>query len=169
MELYFLRHGLAGQHGDPKYSDDSLRPLTEEGRKKLQRASGGMRALKLTYDAILSSPYVRARQTAEIVAETYGMKLKDIYVTTNLLPPASAKKLLKEIYETFPKAGSVLLVGHEPHLTDMIAELLQSPRALAIDFKKGGLCNLTIAASTGAPVATLNWLLTPGQLGLIKE
>jgi phosphohistidine phosphatase len=162
MELYFLRHGLAGRNGDPQYKDDSLRPLTDEGRKKLQRAVRGMKALELAFDAVLSSPYVRARQTAEVAAE--GYKIKDIHLTKNLLPPATAKSLVQEINKLFPRAGRVLAVGHEPHMTAMMSELLQSPRPLAIDFKKGGLSCLTLIEGA----AVLNWILTPTHLSLLK-
>ncbi len=175
MELYFLRHAIAAQRGDGKYKDDSLRPLTDEGLEKMHRAGLGMQALGLKFDAILSSPYLRARQTAEIVAQVYKIKNKKIYFTDNLLPPASIKDLLREIGDRalFSKIKNralspiktVLLVGHEPHLSEMISSLLKSDKPLNIDFKKGGLCNLSISAGT----ATLNWLLTPTQLGLMAK
>ena len=167
MKLYFLRHGLAGQHGDPKYKNDSLRPLTADGRKNMHLEGLGMRALGLTFDAVLSSPYLRARQTAEIVAQAYKIKNKDIHFTDTLLPPASIEKLLQEVHACFPKSKDVLLVGHEPHLTQMISCLLKSNKPLAIDFKKGGLCCLSIDGASKN--ASLIWLLTPMQLTLIKE
>ncbi len=168
MELYFLRHGLAGQHGDPKYKDDSLRPLTNQGCEKMQRAACGMQALELNFDAILSSPYLRARQTAEIVAEAYKTNKKEIYLTDNLLPPAPIEKLLREIQASFPEANHVLLVGHEPHLTQLVSQLLKS-KPLSIDFKKGGLCCLSVENSSDGLVAVLNWLLTPSQLNLMSK
>jgi len=167
MELYFLRHGLAAQRGDPKYKDDSLRPLTAQGRKKIHRASLGMQALGLKFDAIFSSPYLRAKQTAEIVAQTYKVKNKRIYFTNNLLPPASIEELLQKVHACFPKSKNVLLVGHEPHLTEMISCLLKCSKPLVIDFKKGGICCLSIKQPLGNASATLNWLLTPTQLGLM--
>jgi phosphohistidine phosphatase len=134
-----------------------------------------MQALGLKFDIILSSPYVRARQTAEIVAQTYKIKNNSIHLTNNLLPPATVERLLQEIgdvslfsknRETSPI--NVLLVGHEPHLTEMISSLLKSKRALPIDFKKGGLCCLNIEESLDGVGATLNWLLTSTQLGLMS-
>lgn len=163
MKLYFLRHGPAGQYGDPKYKDDSLRPLTPEGREKMHCAGLGMRALELKFDVIASSPFLRARQTAEIVAQAYKMK-KKIHLTNNLLAPASIEELLQEIYTHFPKCEKVLLVGHEPHLTNMISSLLKSNKPLAIDFKKGGLCCLSLTQPKGHASAVLNWLLNPTQL-----
>jgi phosphohistidine phosphatase len=166
MELYFLRHGLAGQFGDPKYKDDSQRPLTAQGRKKMRRAAAGMQALGLKFDAILSSPYLRARQTAEIVAQGYKIKNKAIHYTENLLAPASIEELLREIHARFPRSKNVLSVGHEPHLTEMISSLLKSKKPLDIDFKKGGLCCLSVIYPLGNESAVLNWLLTPAQLHL---
>ncbi len=167
MEVYFLRHAIAAQRGNGKYKDDSLRPLTDEGREKMHRAGLGMHALGLEFDAILSSPYLRARQTAEIVAQAYKIKNKKIHFTDNLLPPASIESLLQEVLASFPKSKNVLFVGHEPHLSEMISHLLKSNKPLNIDFKKGGLCCLSINEAPGHPNAILNWLLTPTQLGLM--
>ena len=181
--LYFLRHGLAGQHGDPKYKDDSLRPLTAQGKKKMYRAALGMQALGLTFDAIFSSPYLRAKQTAEIVSEVYkfnpstslrsnakhqrSIKNKTIHFTENLIPPASIEELLHEVRARLPKSRNILFVGHEPHLTQMISQLLKSDTPLNIYLKKGGLCSLCITYPLGPDSAILNWLLTPAQLGLM--
>lgn len=155
MNLYFLRHGLAGQHGDPKYKDDSLRPLTALGREKMHRAALGMQTLGLKFDAILSSPYLRARQTAQIVARTCKFKNKQIHLTQNLCSPPNIKKMLSEIHDCFPKSQNVLLVGHEPYLTQTISMLLKCDKALAIDFKKGGLCCLTLGQPQGPAALSL--------------
>ncbi len=169
MELYFLRHAIAAPRGRPKYKDDSLRPLTARGRGKMHHVALGMKTLGLTFDVILSSPYVRARQTAEIVAQAYKMKNKRIHLTHNLLPPASIEELLREVRASFPKSKNILLVGHEPHLSEMISSLLQSKKPLDIDFKKGGLCCLKIRQDLKQPNAVLLWLLTPTQLGLMAK
>ena len=130
----------------------------------MHRASLGMQALALKFDAILSSPYLRARQTAEIVAQTYKIKNKKIHITKNLLPPASIEELLREVRTCFPKSKNVLLVGHEPHLSGMVSCLLKSAQPLDIDLKKGGLCCLKIRPDPKQPNAVLIWLLTPKQL-----
>jgi phosphohistidine phosphatase len=169
LELYFLRHAIAADRDDPRYKDDSLRPLTAQGRKKMYRASQGMKSLGLKFDIILSSPYLRAKQTAEIVNRTCRPKNKKILFTNNLLPPARIKELLLEIHSHFPKSRKILLVGHEPHLTEMISGLLKSDRHLNIDFKKGGLCCLKIQQDFKHPDAVLIWLLTSTQLGLLAK
>lgn len=168
MELYFLRHGPAGQHGDPKYKDDSLRPLTPQGREKTHYAALGMKTMGLTFDTVLSSPYARARQTAEITAQAFKLKNNTVHYTKNLLPPASIEKLLKEVRGCFPGSEKILLVGHEPHLTEMISSLLKSAKPLVIDLKKGGLCSLTVNYPLGNESGVLNWLLTPAQLHLFN-
>ena len=165
MNLYLLRHGLAGQHTDPAYKDDSLRPLTQEGREQLYRSSLGMKALNLKFDAILSSPYVRAYETAAIVADAYKLNKKKFFLTDNLLPPASIKSLLNEASTKFPKARHVLCVGHEPHLSELISALLESKKPLPVDFKKGALCCLEIKQTH----ACLQWFLTPKQLGMLAQ
>jgi len=139
--------------------------LTVAGQKKMRRSVKGMQALDLKFDAIISSPYMRARQTAEIVAQVYKLKIKTIYLTNNLLPPASIEELLHEVNTHFPKSKNILLVGHEPHLTEMICSLLKCPTPLNIDLKKGGLCALSLQQKD----ATLNWLLTPLQLVLLAR
>lgn len=168
MELYFLRHGLAGQHGDPRYKDDSLRPLTDEGKEKMRRASLGIKALGVNIDVVLSSPYLRAKETAEIFAEVCKPKEKKIHFTDNLLPPATARSLIKEISERFADAQSVVAVGHEPQLSQMISELIGSDKPLEVDFKKGGLCCVAIEGPPGRPRGTLKWLLVPSQMILMK-
>ena len=136
----------------------------------MRRAAQGMQALGLKFDAIFSSPYLRARQTAEIVSQVYKIKNKKIHITNNLLPPASIEELLREI---FAMGGgpikTVLFIGHEPHLTEMISCLLKCSKPLVIDFKKGGLCCLSVRQSRSHPSAVLNWLLTPTQLGLMTK
>lgn len=69
MNLYLIRHAIAVDEGDPEYAQDSLRPLTEKGRKKMRQIARGLRALGAEFDLIVSSPYVRARETAEILSD----------------------------------------------------------------------------------------------------
>ncbi len=143
-------------------------PFDRPGPGKNASAALGMKSLGLNFDAVLSSPYLRAWQTAEIVAQVYKFKNKKIHLTDNLLPPASIEELLKEVRARFPRSGNVLLVGHEPHLSEMVSRLLKSDKPLVIDFKKGGLCCLSLRYPPGSDRAVLNWLLTPAQLDLFN-
>ena len=76
MNIYIIRHAIAVDEGMPEYEKDSERPLTDKGRKKMRQIAKGLRTLGVEIDLILSSPYVRARETAEILASEFKMKKK---------------------------------------------------------------------------------------------
>src|SRR5438045_8629615 len=86
MRVYIMRHGPAGQHGDPRYPDDSQRPLTKSGCKKTRGCAEGMRRLGIEPDRVLTSPYVRARQTAELAVDELGAEAEDLRETPELTP-----------------------------------------------------------------------------------
>ena len=159
MEIYVLRHGIAVERGTPGYKKDGDRPLTTEGEEKMSQIAEAMLGMGLKFDVIFSSPYVRARRTAEIVAETLD---EDVAFTDNLLPDANPADLIHEINDEKPQR--VLLVGHEPDLTQLISLLISGTSNASIEFKKGGLGKLTAEKLTFGQCATLNWLLTPKQL-----
>lgn len=169
MELYFLRHAIAIDRANPKYKDDAKRPLTAQGEQKMHCCALGMRALGLSFDTILCSPYVRARQTAEIVAQVFKLKSAKINFTNALVSDAPFEILLQEIRTDFPKSKNILLVGHEPHLSQCISSLLTNGNPFSIDLKKGGLCHLSWYPTEERGIAALNWLLTPSQLCLIAS
>lgn len=163
MELFLLRHGKAADHGS-EYPDDSLRPLTSAGKEKMVEIARGMRKMGLEFDQILSSPYVRARETAEIVTKTFQIPEK-MKLTDNLIIGKSPKKIIKEL-ESYKDNSRILLVGHEPFLSDLISKLLIGSFEVVAVMKKGGLCKLTVG-SLEQEYAELNWLLTPKQMVLM--
>jgi len=163
MELYFLRHATAVDRGTPRYDDDSQRPLTADGRKQMGRAAKGMKALGLKFDLILSSPYVRAADTAQIVASHLD---EEVTFTDFLIPDGNPLELIREISDA--GVQRVLLVGHEPDLSGLISILISGGSDAAIELKKGGLCRLTTEKLIFGECATLNWLLTPKQLRAMR-
>ncbi len=163
MNLYILRHAIAELHDHHQFPDDSLRPLTDEGIKKMKRAAQGMKSLDLTFDLLLSSPYLRAKQTAEIVAEEFRVPSRLEY-TVHLEPGGSGEDLIRDLVTRSGSLKSVLLVGHEPYLSGFISNLLTGGETCALTLKKGGLCHLSVSALRWGRCATLQWLLTPGQL-----
>jgi phosphohistidine phosphatase len=165
MELYILRHGIAVERGTEGFADDSQRPLTADGRAKLKLQSQGMKRLDLGIDLVLTSPYVRAEETARIAASV--LKIKTVKLTKNLQPEAAFKGLAREIAQI--KHSGILLVGHEPHLSGLISFLVGDNDDVAIDLKKGGLCKLTLEKSCGPNSAVLNWLMEPSHLRLLAE
>ena len=163
MDLYILRHAIAVERGTPGYKDDSLRPLTEKGMKKMRWIAEGMLSLDLSLDGILSSPFVRARQTAEIVAELFHEE-KKLKFTPHLETGGDPKKLIEVINEQYDSDAAVMVVGHEPYLSGLVSMLVAGTGAMALVLKKGGLCKLDVPVLHYGQCATLQWLLAPAQL-----
>ena len=129
----------------------------------MRHAARGMKAAKLTVDLILSSPHVRARQTADIVADVFGLE-KRLELLPALTPDGNPKELLDALNHKHGKRKRVLLVGHEPYLSRLISVLISGDTRTAIEFKKGGLCKLSAGKLEYGRCATLEWLLTPGLM-----
>jgi phosphohistidine phosphatase len=165
MNLYILRHGLAVERGAPGFAKDAERPLTPKGERKLWQVAEAMEALELSFDLILTSPYVRARQTAEIVAEAFNRR-KRLEMAECLTPGGDMRELIGLIKGITPLPENVLLVGHEPYLSELIS-LLASGSNLSLEMKKGGLCKLEAQTLKHGRCASLAWLLTPRQMGLM--
>ena len=163
MEIYILRHGIAVESGTTGYKKDSDRPLTKEGEDKMHQIAEAMLGMGLKFDLILSSPYMRANQTARIAA---GELDEEVTFTNSLVPDGNALELITEINEKRPQ--QVLLVGHEPYLSRLISVLVTGGSNAAIELKKGGLCKLTAERISFGQCATLNWLLTPKQLRALR-
>jgi phosphohistidine phosphatase len=166
MNLYILRHGIAVEHGAPGYAKDADRPLTLEGERKLQLNTEAMEALDLKFDLILSSPYRRARQTAEIVAEHLKAR-KRLQFTDTLTPGGSTQRLIQLLNRVEPEHEDILLVGHEPYLSGLVSLLVSGNEGFDIVLKKGGFCKLVTDHLKHGRCATLSWLLTPRQMTLM--
>ena len=162
MNLYIVRHAIAVERGTPGYEDDSQRPLTEPGRKKMKKITRGLERLGVQPDVILTSPYVRARDTAKILADRYDMTDK-IFFSENLIPPGNFESLVFEIHEKYDLAN-VALVGHEPMLSSLISWLTTGDTAARITLKKGGVAFLSSDSLHQDGRATLEWLLTPALM-----
>jgi phosphohistidine phosphatase len=167
MNLYILRHGLAVDIGAAGFEKDSERPLTPKGERKLWRIAQALEELEISFDWILSSPYVRARRTAEILAEAQQSR-KKVELTDHLTPGGSVKKLVELINRREPAPEDVLLVGHEPYLSDLISLLLSGTSQVAVVMKKAALCKLSIEVLEPGHCATLEWLVTPKHLCLMS-
>jgi phosphohistidine phosphatase len=194
MQLYFLRHGQAG-NPDEWTRPDEERPLTKRGLAETHAAAQGMRWLDLGIELVLSSPFVRAHQTALITAE----ELKLQVVTVDALASGCTLGALAEVLaahvplpqetsgttttangdaHTDPAAphllDSVLLVGHEPDFSAIIGAMIGRKGTATMLLKKGGLCRVDLepavdgwrwAAANLRGSGTLVWLLTAKQLG----
>jgi phosphohistidine phosphatase len=167
MNLYILRHGLAAERGGAGHGKDSDRPLTPKGERKLWKTAEAMEALKLSFDLILSSPYTRARQTAQIIAEAFNAR-GELEFSDALAPNGSAKKVIELIAALKPAPENVLLVGHEPYLSEFISLLATGETSSSVVLKKGGLCKVSAEALKPGRCAVIEWLLTPRQMLLMR-
>jgi phosphohistidine phosphatase len=163
MNVYLMRHGIAAAKDDVSLKHDGERPLTDKGNKRMRKAAKGVLRLGIPFDCLLTSPLLRARQTAEIVARTLG--IQDRLEEISALAPESTVEHLLFGLNRYQDREHLLLVGHEPLLSSFTVYLLggQKPIQLAVDFKKGCLCCIETDLSPGNP-ARLQWLLTPKQL-----
>jgi len=160
MQIYLLRHGIAEDAAPGR--PDADRALTGEGRDKLRRVLKHARAAGAAPSAILSSPLRRAVETAEVAAETLGYEGK-IVKTRALIPDASPYDAWEEI-RARQQESAILLAGHEPHMSSLVAFLLDSP-ALAVDMKKAALVRIDFDHIGPKPRGVLKWMLTPGTAG----
>ena len=163
MNLYLIRHAIAVEESE----DDSQRPLTDKGRKKMRSIAKGLRAIGVEFDLILSSPYVRAADTAEILSDILKVK-QEVQFSENLIPAGSPEALIAELNEKYT-ADSIALVGHEPFLSALIGLLVADNPNADITLKKGGVCSLSADDLHHTRKATMDWLLTPGILVGISE
>lgn len=162
MELLIVRHAIAVERGDPAYATDDERPLTPEGIHKFRAAARGIRDLCGKLDRIVSSPLVRARQTAEILRDVVASDL-DLDLSENLAPGGDYTALLEDV--TKLNAERVAVVGHEPHLSGLVSYCLVGERPLApVLLKKGAAALVLFEGSPAAGGGTLGWLLQPGAL-----
>ena len=162
MKLYLLRHAIAAERDPDKYPDDALRPLTAIGSKKMIKVAEALDKMGLQVDLILSSPCVRARQTAEIARKHLHLKKDRLLLIDALVPSGDPGQLIAEIQAKY-LVDKLLLVGHEPDLSNLISWLLCGDTSIPITMKKAGICCLSVGQLVAGKCAGLEWLINPGQ------
>ncbi|HEV8147576.1 MAG TPA: phosphohistidine phosphatase SixA [Bryobacteraceae bacterium] len=156
MEIYLLRHGIAEDRSAS--GRDADRQLTDEGRQKLRKVMKRAAGAGVEASLILSSPLVRAVQTAEIAAEVLNYSGKIVKVDS-LTPDSSPRDVWEEI-RTRKDEPAILLAGHEPLYSATTAYLLGSTRSM-VDFRKAGLVRIDVQGFGVLPGGVLQWMLTP--------
>jgi phosphohistidine phosphatase len=164
FELYLIRHGLAAERGD-NYPDDTKRPLTSDGVQKLRREAKALLALDVTFDVILTSPLVRTRQTAEIIGAAFRNP-PPIVNMPSLAPGGSHNAIVEELAKQ-QRRHRIALVGHEPGIGELAGRLVGLRRP--IEFKKGAICRIDVAALPPTGPGRLRWFLTPRILRKIGK
>ncbi len=158
-ELYIMRHGLAVTRSPSTLMDDAKRPLTPEGKEKMREVAAGLVRAGMSVDWIVSSPLVRAVETAEIVADAFTPK--PAYDFCDALRPGGAPEALIAFLAKRANHRRVLVVGHEPDLGELAARLIGAGRNANMPFKKGGCCQITFSVFPPKAPGRLMWWLTP--------
>jgi phosphohistidine phosphatase len=159
LELYLIRHGVAAERGE-EYPDDSKRPLTSEGIARLKKEAKALDALDVEFDQILSSPLVRARQTADVFAET--MKGKPAVATIDSLTPTGSPAAVIQDLSKHMRKARIALVGHEPNMGELAAYLIGAK--VPLPFKKGAICRIDFAVFPPKGKGELCWFVPPRML-----
>ena len=163
-ELYFIRHGVAEERGDA-WPDDAKRPLTDEGISRMRKAARGLSRLGVSVDIVLTSPLVRARQTAEIVAGELDPRPSLVNVES-LTPGGSYAAVVADL-EKHSRKTRIALVGHEPMIGELAAKMIGSRHP--IEFKKGAVCRIDVEQLPPTGPGDLRWLMTTKMLRMVKK
>ena len=166
MDCLLLRHGIAVER-DEWEGLDGDRPLTEQGATRVAQVAAGLNRLDVQPTHVLSSPLIRAIETAKIVHRSLRVR-SAMHLVDELLPDAPPHRLLS-ILHNLPPESCVLCIGHEPQLGMAASVLLSGRASAAFPMKKAGACliELSIPAKPGRGV--LRWWLTPSQLRAIGK
>ena len=163
-QLYLIRHGVAEDRGEA-WPDDAKRPLTEDGMDQLRKEARGLARLGVAFDAVLTSPLVRTRQTAEIVASALDPR-PHVVNTDSLAPDGTVQAVMADL-EKHAKKSRLALVGHEPSIGELAARLIGTRHP--IEFKKGAICRIDVDALPPGGPGSLRFFLTPKVLRSIKK
>jgi len=165
MDIYFLRHASAGE---PKLSPakDDERPLDKQGMEQSHNVGRALAALDVKLDAIVSSPLPRATQTAAAVAEELGYK--DKVITDGGLRSEADYEQFQELLQRYSGKEAILLVGHNPSMTEFLNKLLAGGEAapIAIELKKAGIAKVETANRRSA---VLKWYMPPKIVRAIQQ
>lgn len=160
--MFLVRHAIAHERNRARWPDDSQRPLTATGKRKFRKAARGLGRLLPKSARILTSPYVRARETAGILSAIHGGR----FVECPELGHGEKPQAVFELLRVRPGAD-VVLVGHEPDLGRFLAAALGAGSARIV-FKKGGAACIEFGRRVIAGGATLQWFMTPRMLRALR-
>jgi phosphohistidine phosphatase len=166
MDIFILRHGEAGKR-IAAGGKDSERPLTVAGQREVADIANSLKGLDMKFDLIVSSPLKRAHQTAATVAKIFK-KVKKMEDWDELKPEGNKQELYRKLSSpTYKQYSSILVVGHEPYLTDMISDIISDGKDGGghIVLKKAGLARIGITSFIPPNLhGELKWLLTPKHM-----
>lgn len=158
MKLYLVRHGIAVDRLSGNIRTDFDRPLTPEGIDETEEVAEALKRLGVKPDLLVSSPLVRARQTAEI----FGKKLdcrEPIQISNSLQPSGDTTDLYKDLAKT--KANEIMFFGHEPDIGELALRLIHAGNHSTLPFKKAGVCRIDVTQLPTSAPGTMKWMITP--------
>ena len=158
-ELYLVRHAIAAERGED-WPDDDKRPLTAQGVARFKEAVKGLRKIGVEVDEIFTSPLVRAKQTAVLLAS--GLAGKPPVKVLDVLSPGHAPSSVMAQLARAARRRRIALVGHEPDLGELAAHLIGASRPLP--FRKGSVCRIDLESFTSRHAGSLVWFVTPKML-----
>lgn len=164
MQVIIIRHADAGDQDPKRYPDDDLRPLSLEGRHKQAAATRALQARGIGFDHLVTSPLLRAVQTARIVADGYGLEADP--VVSDVLGHDCSPSTVVKLLERFPASSRVALVGHEPCLSVVAARMVASDEPL--ELKKSGVIGIGFDGPAKLRAGTLLYHLKPSKLKGLK-
>jgi phosphohistidine phosphatase len=164
--LYIMRHGLAVMRGSVRFSDDAQRPLVPEGKEKMREIAEGLKRMGFEVDWIVSSPLVRAVETAGIIADSLASSAP-VDVCEAMRPGGSLEEVIAFLAKR-PSRTRVLVVGHEPDLSELAARLIGAGSHANLALKKGGCCMISFDDFPPRSPGQLVWWLTPRLLRKLR-
>lgn len=168
MNLIVIRHAIAMERDEYALTGrpDSDRPLTDWGRRRMRKNARGLQRVAPRPDVVGTSPWLRAADTAAVVAETLGVERVE---TVEALLPDHPPAALADWLAGHAGDGTVAVVGHEPHLGALVTWFLGGGASSRVEFKKGGACLLRLDLPAGPGSAVLVWHLLPAQLRALAD
>ena len=162
MDIYLIRHADAFRLGERGATTDEERPLTEQGEAQARRVGAGLERRGVRPAVVLTSPLVRARQTADLVASQWLAATPPVQNLKELTPGSKRRKLARALGDL--AKDSVILVGHQPDLGEWAAWLIGSKKA-QLDLAKAGVAHIDCEGAPDKGKGTLRWLVPPEWLG----
>jgi phosphohistidine phosphatase len=167
MDIILIRHAEAGDRDATKFPNDDRRPITPEGRKRQTTIARAMKRMGITFDYLVTSPLDRAVQTAEVLAEVFG--LDEAPVQNEALGHTCTPRNVLKLLMKFPPREAVALVGHEPAFSQVAAALVSRDGDLHIELKKSGVIGIGFPGAPELGKGTLLYVLKPGHLRKLKD
>jgi phosphohistidine phosphatase len=169
MEIYVIRHSIANSLGAEGTTRDEDRALTKDGIERIEAVAKGLKAMGIAPEYILTSPYLRALQTAQALQKGLGLTKNFLVQTPNLAITGNPEQVMEEVNLHYPAVKQIFLVGHEPGLTELIGLLVSGNPNLGLKVGRASVTCLHIHQPLESEAAELAWKMTAKQVSAFGE